>query len=78
MDQVLFKRWFGLARMYWRDAQGSGLPHVSQLRSYLAASERLGVHQGIVQALFENGLDASRQPNARMFELADLLDAARS
>lgn len=78
MDQVLFKRWFGLARMYWRDAQSSGLPYVSQLRCYLAASERLGVPQGIVQALFENGLDASRQPNARMFELADLLDAARS
>ena len=78
MDQVLFKKWFGLARMYWRDAQGSGLPHVSQLRCYLAASDRIGVPKPIAQALFESGLDERRQPNARFFELADLLDASRA
>lgn len=73
MNKTLFREWFGLARMYWRDAQGSGLDHVSQRRCYLAAAERLEVPQAHAMALFDRGLNDQLQPNARLYALNEML-----
>jgi len=77
MDKHLFRKWFGLARMYWRDAQGSSLDYISQRRCYQAAANRLDVPQALAMALFDRGLNEQLQANARLYALNEILDIRR-
>ena len=75
MTRTAFKKWYRLARMYWHDAQHSGLPWVSQRRSYLAAAERIGVSKREAEHIFDRGLDDKIDPNKHMYAFSDHLSA---
>lgn len=75
MTRTAFKKWYSLARMYWEDAQHSGLPWVSQRCCYLAAAKRVGVPEREAEHVFDRGLDEAIDPTKRMYALSDHLSA---
>jgi hypothetical protein len=69
----LYYRFYGLARMYWRDMQYSGLDAIekSKRRAYEVAAQRAGFPLSLCDRLFATCFDERLDPDRCMYEMAD-------
>lgn len=73
--KTLYHQFYGLARMYWRDMQYSGLDAIekSKRRAYEVAAQRVGFPLSLCDRLFATCFDERLVPNGRLFDLSDLI-----
>lgn len=69
----LYYQFYGLARMYWRDMQSSGLDTIekSKRRAYEVAAQRVGFPLSLCDRLYATCFDERLVPNGRMLEMSD-------
>lgn len=75
----LYKQFYGVARIYWRDMQFSGLDEIekSKRRAYEGAAQRVGLPLSLCDRLFATCFDDNVVVNGRMFEVADHIAGCR-
>ncbi len=69
----LYHQFHGLARMYWRDMQYSGVDMIakSKRRAYEVAAQHVGFPLSLSDRLYATCFDERLQPNRHMLEMSD-------